>query len=187
MPPPLVSQPLAPRGRLPVHPRRLHAHQGHPGRHQPVPQRQDLHRGGAKRPYLLFPPSLRARRPHTGRHRVLVHIEPGAALYQYIHGSPSPVGWLKGRPGGASHSGNLRFVLVATVPCSRGSRVRLTREFDRIKEKPTSPGRPSTSFHTLDAVWQRTRVTNVAGANPALERVAGFHPIGARVFTRTPH
>ena len=35
---------------------------------------------------------------------------------------------------------NLTPVLVATLRCSRGSRVRLARELARTKENPTSPG-----------------------------------------------
>lgn len=42
---------------------------------------------------------------------------------------------------------NLTFVLMATVRCSRGSRVRLRYGFEHTKKRSTSPGGPAHSFH----------------------------------------
>src|SRR2546427_11094935 len=58
----------------------------------------------------------------------------------------------RGRPEEPHIQRNLRFVLVATVLCSRGPHVRLTRGLDRTKVKPTFTGRPlGGSFHPLYA------------------------------------
>ena len=52
---------------------------------------------------------------------------------------------------------------MATVRCSRGSRVRLDHGFAHTKEIPTSPGRPHHSFHRL---WAAAPVTMMRGATP---------------------
>src|SRR5262249_16318139 len=50
-------------------------------------------------------------------------------------------------------------VLAATVWCSRGSRVRLNDGLSHTKEIPTSPERPTHSFHALCAAPPGARVT----------------------------
>src|SRR3974377_1664426 len=53
----------------------------------------------------------------------------------------------------------LTLVLAATVRCSRGSRVRLNDGLSHTKEIPTSPGRPTHSFHALCAAPPGAKVT----------------------------
>jgi len=53
----------------------------------------------------------------------------------------------------------LTLVLAATVRCSRGSRVRLNDGLSHTKEIPTSPERPTHSFHALCAAPPGARVT----------------------------
>src|SRR5271165_6992276 len=54
----------------------------------------------------------------------------------------------------------LTLVLAATVRCSRGSRVRLNDGLSHTKEIPTSPERPTHSFHALCAAPPGARLTN---------------------------
>jgi hypothetical protein len=82
----------------PVHPGRLHADQAHLLSDQPVPQRQQLHGGGPKRADLLGPLPIRAGGAHAGHHRVLVHVQPGAARHDDVHRSSFTSARASGRP-----------------------------------------------------------------------------------------
>ena len=59
---------------------------------------------------------------------------------------------------------------MATVRCSRGSRVRLAHGLAHTKEIPTSPGRPLQSFHRLSAAAPAAMGTSpVAGGEDPTE------------------
>jgi hypothetical protein len=133
--------------RLPIHPSRFHPDQRHPHRDQPVPQRQQLHRRRAERDDRLLPPPAGARGAHTGHHRVLVHVEPAAALHHNIHSLlPSrSLRWSRRR---GLLGRTLTFVLEATLLGARGPHVRLKRGLDDTNKSPTSPAAPP-EFHTF--------------------------------------
>src|SRR5262245_24720573 len=53
---------------------------------QPVTQRQPFSRRGPERAYLLQPVAVRARDAQTGRHALLLHVQPTSTLDDAFHG-----------------------------------------------------------------------------------------------------
>jgi hypothetical protein len=107
--------------RLPVHPGRLHADQPHPLGDQPVPQRQQLHGHGPKRPHLLGPAPIRAG-VRTQATTVSLWTSSPAQRSTTMSIAPPSRRPTAGAARRSLTSRNLRFVLAATVARSRGSR-----------------------------------------------------------------
>ena len=92
--------------RLPVAPGRLHPHPGYPEAGQPLGQQPQPGGRCGEPAGLDLAPAVAVRHPHTGGHRVLVHVQTGAAFDQRLHllaSSTSAIGSLPS--GGASTRG----------------------------------------------------------------------------------
>src|SRR5712691_2551816 len=88
---------------LPVHAGTLHGHVGHPVRFEPVPQGDQMLRGGAERADVLDPVAAGARHADTDRHTIAMDVQACPTLDQPLHGrlpaatSPGSRGSLGGR------------------------------------------------------------------------------------------
>jgi hypothetical protein len=132
--------------RLPVHPGRLHPDHGDPEARQPVPQQHQSRRGGAKRPRLGLTGALLARHPDGRGDRRLVHVQPGAALDQSVHGSSRRLDDANGAVRESLFMNSLRSVLAATVRGAPGSRVPLINGLPRTRKRRRQPdGTPFSS------------------------------------------
>jgi len=74
--------------RLPVDPGALHGDPRDLEGFEPIAQAQQVGHGGAERAHVVLARPVRAGHPHTGRHRLLEHIQPAASLDQALHGAP---------------------------------------------------------------------------------------------------
>jgi len=74
--------------RLPVDPGAFHGDPRDLEGFEPIAQAQQVSCGGAERPHVLLARPVRARYTYTGRHRLLVHIQPAAPVDQALHGAP---------------------------------------------------------------------------------------------------
>lgn len=72
--------------RLPVHPGGLHGGVGTTLRKQPIHEPQQLARGGPELLDDVLHPST-DHQPRTSHHRLLVNVQPCAAIQQNLHGS----------------------------------------------------------------------------------------------------
>jgi hypothetical protein len=161
--------------RLPIAAGRLHPDPGHPEAGQPLGQQPQPGSGCGEAAGLGLAPTLAIGCPHTGGHRVLVHVQVGATLDQRLHllaSSPRQRAVAIRR---SLYLRNLSLVLVATVRGARGSHVRgisgLTAPRERRRRPDNQPilirrGWPATAMGDLPALEGRpgSPVRAAAGA-----------------------
>src|SRR4029450_4751919 len=110
---------------------------------------------------LDLAPTMTIRHPHTGGHRVLVHVPAGATRGQRLHPRLLQTHQHQGVTRRSLYQGNLSLVLVATVRGARGSHVRLISGLAAPRERRRRPddqhifirrGWPSTAMGGLSAI-----------------------------------